>query len=387
MSRFRWGLVVMISVSTTFGSIDPGDAGTVAPSTASVTIPFVKASTGPLTSLPQIRVGLDNSSPIVFTMDTGSTGLVVGTGTKAFTPSGPSLGPGEITYSSSGIILTGNFYQATVKIGSDENYATAFVPVLLVDQLDCTPHARHCTPKSDPDTAQFGVGFGRENGGNSDRTPSYNAFLNIIDINGTPVTSSSPTTEGTLTSGYIITPQNVTLGLTKHNTRHFRFLDLTWSQTYGDWEPAPGTLTINGSQGSGTVLNDSGVSNMYAQPVTGSDIPSTAPYGVCLDGPCLKPGTQVKIAIGNPGASTVARYRFTIGSDGGPAADSSAAAPEYVTLVAEAPTAFINTTYHFFNEFAYVYDYTNGKVGYRKVHRPFVVSEDTPGGEESDHRH
>ena len=63
----------------------------------------------------------------------------------------------------------------------------------------------------------------------------------------------------------------------------------------------------------------------------------------------------------------VASYNFTIGPDGGSTADSSAAAPAFVTLVAKAPTAFVNTSYHFFNEFDYVYDYTHGVVGYRKA--------------------
>ena len=363
----RFCLVMTIGVTAILGSIGAPGASMATPDTASVTIPFVNASGGPLTGLPRIRVGLGNGTPIVFTMDTGSTGLVVGTGTKAFTPSGPSLGPGQITYSSSGIVLTGSFYQATVKIGSDENYAIASVPVLLADQLTCTPNARHCTAKSNPDTAQFGIGFGREHGGNSGRTPSDNAFLNIININGTPVIPSSPTKGGTLISGYIITPQSVTLGVTTHNTRGFKFLDLTWSQTYGDWEPVPTTLTIGGSKGVGTVLNDSGVASMYARPVTGSDIPSTAPYGVCDHGPCLEPGTKVQVDIGSSGGLPVASYDFTIGPDGGPTADSSAAAPAYVTLVAEAQTAFVNTSYHFFNEFDYVYDYTHGVVGYRKA--------------------
>jgi hypothetical protein len=90
-SRLFW-LVVTISVTTILGSIGAPSAWMDMPDAASVTIPFVNASGGPLTGLPRIRVGLDNGTPIVFTMDTGSTGLVVGTGTKAFTPSGPSLG-------------------------------------------------------------------------------------------------------------------------------------------------------------------------------------------------------------------------------------------------------------------------------------------------------
>jgi hypothetical protein len=376
-----------LGVSVIFGSVQVASARMIATSTASVTIPFVNASDGPLTGLPRIRVGLDDGTPIVFTMDTGSTGLVVGTGTKAFTPSGPSLGPGQMTYSSSGVILTGKFYRAAVKIGSDRNYAIASVRVLLVDQLTCMRNARHCTPKSNPDTAQLGIGFGRENGGNSDRTPSDNAFLNIININGTAVVPSSPTTAGTLTSGYVITPRNVTLGITRQNTRHYKFLDLTWSKTHGDWQPAPATLMIGGSTGIGTVLNDSGVTNMYARPVTGSDLQSTGTYGVCIHGPCLEPGTTVEVAIGRPSVSPVASYAFTIGPDGGPAANSSAAAPAYVTLVAEAPTAFVNTSYHFFNEFNYVYDYTNGRVGYQEARPSSKFSVQAPLGQEGDHRH
>jgi hypothetical protein len=363
-SYFR---IVVSGIFAFFASINAAGAETLPANTASVTIPYSNATDGPLTALPHITLALDDGKPLVFTMDTGSTGLVVGTGTHAFVPSGPALGAGQITYTSSGITLTGSFYQATVKIGSDENYAIASVPVLLANKLTCASDARDCTPKSDPDTAQFGIGFGRENGGASDRTPAYNAFLNIININGTPVTPSSPSRSGTITSGYIITAQSVTLGLTSTNTQRFKFLGLIWSEIYGDWEPIPGTLTINNTHSVGTVLNDSGVTNMYAQPVTGSDVPTTGPYGACVHGPCLEPGATVSVAIGNPEASPVASYSFTIGPDGAPRHGSAAAAPDYVTLVKEAPTAFINTTYHFFNEFNYIYDYTHGMVGYRKI--------------------
>lgn len=78
----------------------------------------------------------------------------------------------------------------------------------------------------------FGIGFGREAtsqsttpGGTVAAIPANNPLLNITKVNGVAVTASTPQQPGAsgvvgdYTSGYILSPAGLTLGLTAAN-RH-----------------------------------------------------------------------------------------------------------------------------------------------------------------------
>ncbi len=343
------------------------DAPLLAVAADSVTIPFDNAAPngGPLTGSPQISAGFNGGPKMRFTMDTGSTGIVVST--DHFQPQAGQkpVGPGQMTYTSSGIVLKGNLFMTSVEIGAGPNTATAVVPVLQVTSMTCTTNARHCTPNPSPKgVAMFGVAFGQENAGQPNGTPDANPFLNIKQIGGKPALVSR---------GYIVTSAGATLGLTTANTQGFNRVQLTKDATVNDWTRAPVTVTAGGATGTGTVLNDTGVASMYLTPAVGAKVP-TIPAGqpavpACAkDGPCAAPGAVIKVAIGDP-AAPAASYSFTVGANGGPD-PASPASPSWVTVLTNKKgVSFVNTSYHFFNAFDYAYDYTNGAVGYRAVAR------------------
>lgn len=204
----------------------------------------------------------------------------------------------------------------------------------------------------------FGVGFGQEKAGQPNGTPDKNAFLNVIKINGAAVTSFA--------KGYVITPQGVTLGLTAANTAGFRFAKLEPNPPYGDWKRIPATITANGVSGPGTMLTDTGISYSYLTPPTGASvatIPVETARGKCVQfKPCAAPGTVISVAVGDP-ASPALSYSITIGAEGIPV--PAASAPGWVTVNVRGLSPFLNTSYHFFNVFNYVYDFADGIVGFQ----------------------
>ncbi len=317
----------------------------------------VPAGQTQLTNSPQIAAGFNGAPAITFTMDTGSTGIVVSP--DNFTPPAGAvpIGPGSKTYTSSGRTLSGDYYMTLVNIGS--NAATARVPVLLVDAITCAVDARDCQPTNAPTgVAMFGVGFGQEQAGQPGATPDKNPFLNIIEINGRRATPSA---------GYEVTAEGVTLGLTPAIVRRFRPVRLTWDRAEHDWSRPPVTVQVAGWTASGTALTDTGVTNMYLQPPLGETvptIPSGSAVGNCIQyAPCAAPGTVVRIWIGAGGAA----YQFKIGPNGLPA-PTQVAAPAWVTVVGPSSNqTFVNTTFHFFNKFDYIYDFTDGIVGFRSA--------------------
>jgi autotransporter-associated beta strand protein len=333
------------------------------PGTTSIYIPFVNGvETG--SAPPKVDVSFGSSTtPHPFVMDTGSVGLVVSQ--DIYHPTGPSLGPGSITYSSSGIIELGNRYNATVNFFSGGTIvATADVPVLVVDQIACVPNPRHCTPTNNPmGVSQMGIGFGQEASGQVGGTPAANPFLNIVSTStpGAPLPSN----------GYVITPSGVTLGLTAANTQGFAMVKLSSYTPYAtpgapEWLLAPSSLSVNGTVGSGAILTDTGVTGMYLSPAIGTQV-QTVNLGQSVEcmAACAAPGTVVQVFM--PGqANPVASYSFTAGTTTGNAnvQPGNALSPYFVTVDAQDPTTFVNTTVNFLNGYNYLYDATNGFVGY-----------------------
>ena len=131
--------------------------------TQTVSIPLGNTTTGGFTGSPTVGVAFTNGSgfgaSIGFTLDTGSTGVIVGPSLWSPPPGTPNLGAGAVTYSSSGVTHSGTWYQATLLVGDPSgNNITVQVPVLVVDSSTCT---------TDCSTAMFGVGFARESAGNT----------------------------------------------------------------------------------------------------------------------------------------------------------------------------------------------------------------------------
>ena len=63
-----------------------------------------------------------------------------------------SLGPGQLTYSSSGRIMIGRWVVTPVTVMGRNRVGitTAPIPVLAVDRVECTDNARRCTPRESP---------------------------------------------------------------------------------------------------------------------------------------------------------------------------------------------------------------------------------------------
>ncbi len=302
-----------------------------------MTLPVTAKAKGPRKIDVAFKDGSGFAQPSLFVLDTGSTGITVSSDIWNAQLSGAAnLGSGSITYTSSGRQLNGDWYQATLKLGDGATTAESSVPVLQVTSITCLTSHRDCQATDNPqDVSFFGIGFGREAtsqsttpGGTVAAIPANNPLLNITKVKGTAVTASTPQQSGAsgvvgdYTSGYILSPAGLTLGLTAANTAPFPTLDLTWNDRtsasgfnsgYADWNPVPGTLTVNGSSGAGTVLTDSGVDYMLLTPAPGTAVNTD---GSCKAGKdCLAPGTSVTVAIG-----TLVSYGFSIGPHAGGAA-------------------------------------------------------------------
>jgi autotransporter-associated beta strand protein len=334
------------------------------PGTTSIYLPYVnQADDGQISTPPAVGVSFGNSMmPVPFVMDTGSTGIVVSK--DIYNPIGPSLGPGRITYTSSGVIEEGNYYNASVNLFNGATIvATANVPVLVVDAIACAPNPRNCTPNDNPmDVSLMGIGFGQEYTGATGNTPNNNPFLNIV---------STATPGGALPSrGYVVTANGVEIGLTAGNTQGYAMVKLSSYTPYSapgvpEWLLAPATLSVNGTPGSGAILTDTGVSNMFITPTAGMQI-STVTLSAQCGQSCAAPGTVVQVTM--PGQSTpVASYTFTVGTTTGTTnvQTGNALSPWFVAVDPTDPTTYVNTTVNFLSGYNYIYDATNGFVGYQ----------------------
>ncbi len=310
-----------------------------------------------------------------FAMDTGSTGILVSADRFMPGPTDTLVGPGSITYTSSGNINQGLVYMTDVVInGQNGQTATARVPVLLVQSIGCEPAKQasgQCTPNADPKNLAFmGVGFDRgaanaAAGAAVQLAPSGNPFINLTAINGSAVPSD-------MRAGFIIsnavtdmrTP-GVTLGLTTGATANFAFVQLapngaaaTCTQPIpacglaGNFNPTTMTVTANGASATGTVLQDTGINYMFLTPPAGSGlVAGTQSYAPS--------GTAIQIAL--PGqAGTAASYQFVVGQPGTP---PNLLMPVDVQLVSG--NTYVNTGRQFFFGFDYLYDPYGGFVGYR----------------------
>lgn len=297
--------------------------------------------------------------PVRAVMDTGSTGIVVAASSIPDIDSLRQIGPGTLTYSSSGRIMRGRWVETRVTIGgaNDQSVTTRPIAVLAVERIDCVPHPRNCVPSDAPrHVAMLGIGFAREGDHQSQSTPDKNPFLNLPGMG----TAASP---GPLTRGYVVTRAGVHVGLTAANTRgSYRFVQLQRAADGSDWAPLPACITLEGTAPAcGTALIDTGVSVMYLT------LPPDREADRTQDGErgrTIAPGTRLSIRFGDAAADHPPGYGFAAGDTANPAA------PERIVLVggANRPT-FVNTSVHALNAFDYLFDADAGVVGFRSIER------------------
>lgn len=300
---------------------------------------------------PKINVGFGSKNTYTsFIMDTGSVGIVASPDIFQPEPGAINLGPGQQIYSSSGIIENGTWWTATQKI-YDENgnlLATSNVPVLQVTSITCTKDARSCMATDHPtNISVMGIGFARESKEQTRGTPAYNAFLNLQTVFQNGVLSPLPSD---WTNGYVVTPDGVDLGLTAANTANAGWVQLApWpaysTNTLSEWMAAPMTISTNGISGNGNVLMDTGVASGFLTPPPGVNLGKSAPNGTVID--VFLPNEQ------NP----VAFYTFTVGQAG------NLMEPDGVIIVGGS-NVFFNTSRHVLLGIDFIYDNTNGYIGY-----------------------
>jgi predicted aspartyl protease len=354
---------------------------------ASVFIPFGAGSTngaGQLVGSPTLPVGLNGGAVSNFVMDVGSQGVVVTP--DVFNPVGLTpIGTSSQTYVSDGRVYSGNVYQLPVRIGGSDAYATANIPVLVADTLTCTTTATNCVasvPGTPPTGWSFiGISFGQEAEQQTFGTPAVNPLLNVTGVNGQTANVSA---------GYIITAGGVSVGLTALNTSPFTsssLATLNKSATLGDWIRAPMTVSANGLSNGGTFLPDSGIRFAYLQTdnalyagLTCTDnngnsgtcaaLAANAPSSYTNSNPacpagvfCLA-GMTVTVAVGNAGTPAIT---LSITADGtGAVGSGPPGSPAFVNVIAPDPAgiAYWNTGFSFYNSYHYLFDATDGLVGY-----------------------
>jgi len=306
---------------------------------------------GELMRPPRLRISFGGRSYAVV-MDTGSTGIVVSADKIPNIDRLQSLGPGQLTYSSSGRIMIGRWVVTPVTVmgRNGAGITTAPIPVLAVDRIECTDNARRCTPREAPrGISMLGIGFARRHDHQAQSGPSKNPFLNVASVNGSKA--------GHLRRGYLVSSGGVSVGLTAGNTQgDFAYIKL--ERAGDDWAATPVCIAVNGvtPAACGTLLMDTGVTAMYLT-VPDSQAPNTI---LTSNGrsPTLVDGTKLTISIPTE-AAPQALYSFTVGDPGNPLA------PARLIVVSRVRPPFVNTSVHFLNGFDYLYDDDGGFVGFR----------------------
>ena len=287
-------------------------------------------------------------------MDTGSTGVVVSATSIAGFEALPQLGPGELTYSSSGRIMRGVYVETPVTLtGADgTSLTTRPIRVLAVTRIDCLKRARSCRPQEAPRrVAMLGIGFARRRDHQPGATPDRNPFLSLPGMG----TAGQP---GALGRGYVVRRQSVTVGLSAGDAQGFSQVKLTADPQTGDWAATPVCLSLAGRTPAacGTLLMDTGVTTMFLS------LPDAQTDGLVArsarGAPVVADRTRFAVSPG-PGATAPA-YAFTVGDASDPVV------PQAAILVGRGRRpVFVNTTVRALNAFDYLFDADAGAVGFR----------------------
>ncbi|KAG9195911.1 hypothetical protein G6011_01032 [Alternaria panax] len=379
-STLSWHILVLIvilvlyTMYSSLATLRPMANG-LSRCTNSIFIPFIYKFSPK--HVPQVMCsiqGVDIKMPV----DTGSTGTLIGA------PILPNVSstegkPAHHFFTSSKILYVGRLVKLPMDfMGEAGSYATANVPVLIVDKswrcpwYDPRKDRFECPPGPDGqqagerDTSEItymGVGFGR-NGprdGMPYATPSINPFLNIDAIDGELIPG------GMMRDGYIISTAGIQIGLTPKNTKTFVFSSLepglNHDEDARDWAMAKMCFSINGEGRScGTLLVDTGIAQMYIRAEQSVSIPTVVipnpnPNGHAKMVKRVKPGTN--ITVGFPSLDQPATsYSFVVGED-------SLIEPNYVFPQLPEHPPYINTGRNLLFGYSLAFDAVGGRFGFR----------------------
>ncbi|EUC27366.1 hypothetical protein COCCADRAFT_10029 [Bipolaris zeicola 26-R-13] len=349
----------------------------ISPSNHSIFIPFIFEFSPQ--HVPQVMCtveGVDIHMPV----DTGSTGTLIG---APILPNIPSTAgtPAHHFFTSSKILYVGRLVELVMNFtGESGSYATAKVPVLvvdkswrcpwydpLVDRFECPtgPQGEQAVERDTSQITYMGIGFGRNSlkDGMPFATPRVNPLLNLCTIDGQSVQ------RGTMHAGYIVSREGVQVGLTPTAIREFAFTrlepGLTWAEDSRDWAMASMCFSVNGEgRNCGNVLVDTGIAQMYIRTEKGVSmptivIPNPNPNGHAKMVKRVKPGT--KITVGFPSLEQPAMtYSFTVG-------EKSAIEPNYVFPQIPNHLPYINTGRNLLFRYSIAFDAVGGRFGFRSV--------------------
>lgn len=279
------------------------------------------------------------------TLDTGSTGIVVGSDHFRPGPNDIPLGPGSQSYGSSGLSYSGTYYNTAIDIYDKTGktiVAKSTVRVLSVGDQD-------------KKVFYMGVGFNRGNGAPQPTMipVSANPFLNITWLKHGKLSE--------LHKGYVIQNDKVTIGIPTTANSEYAFVKLAPNAI--DWNVAtmsvsvatPGSLAVTGS---GTFLPDTGINYMFLSPPLGTDL---------RDGFYAPVNTDIQISLpGSPAQG--ASYQFkAVAHDHKDCTIALGVTPCSVTALVKGNPPFVNSGREFYSGFDYIYDFENGYVGYKWV--------------------
>ncbi|EPS40095.1 hypothetical protein H072_6107 [Dactylellina haptotyla CBS 200.50] len=335
-------------------------------------LPFNNAGTNKnWADAPTLKIKVNNQ-PLIATMDTGSTGIVIdakyGFNT---TDLEKNCEIGHVFYTSSHWLEEGYWCTTNVDIGGVVTSAMALIRTGEVccpdfneatDAHRCQKASKSCicsgtcaSKKSGIEIednegeaelavrqtvgkAYMGVGFARGN------PPSHNLFMNITSIDGVPVDS-------TYRHGYVINSTGVWLGVTKANTAGFNAVKLNLRESAADerdWGEPPCAVQINdGVWRVGTFLADTGIPNAYVRGNTSHT-----------------EGDRITIEIpDNSGAFGEAKFLSVPTSKAGTIGTDNLMQP---TWVGTRSIAGVNTGRRFYNGYDLFFDGDGGYFGLRK---------------------
>lgn len=352
-----------------------------------------------------VRVGT-YSGPV--RLDTGSRGLWMNA--KYAPPDYKSGVAGYLFYWSSGHANIGYWYPVPVTLpdavaqGGAARTATATVPVLFVDRVQCLagswPNACPSpgAPQPVPEDAvgMMGIGFDRtghgtgygsstpspSGPGTSDNLQIVNPFLNLSDMRA-----------GTMCSGYILSHDGITLGLTKQNTAnpssgssspyaYAKLLPTGTPSVQGspdDWQVMTGSVTVGGqTYQSQQAVVDIGIPNALLTTDDNAALPGQLTHGglIYLS---RASGTMTINLLGLPG---LVGYAFGVTDPMHVPSSNKSVTPVNVAVspaqdvwwTNESPDTLINTGLYALNAFNYLYDATGGYIGLQRNGAPAAAS-------------
>lgn len=399
-----WGLAGAATAEERAGADLPDDA-------PSVFLQFVDRSgeeSERIAFPPHLILRIGSGDPRRAIMDTGSTGIVVSATAIPADAGAADLGPGRLTYTSSGRVMVGRWVSVAVEISGTAGAAivTRSVPVLAVERIACLEHARSCEPNDAPrNVAMVGIGFAREHDRQPLGTPDKNPFLNVVEIVSRDGGTRAAVGQGAaMRRGYVVDRRGVRIGLTKRAAEGFSLVELTRNPAGTDWSAVPMCVTVGGAAPAcGSLLTDTGVIDMFLTAPAASDLAAAAKAapagegtfaGTVSEGTAsamagskrvasrragergakergaqppahLPAGIPVQVAFGATAAEpgrAAATFSFRTGDR------RDEAAPERVIVVGDrSMPPFVNTGVHVLNRFDILFDADGGRVGYRPV--------------------